>query len=78
MSKHNISLTLVEMYAIKRGLQRQLKIKQSRLEQMEAATIWEENIEEYEKLKKDVEHEEALIKRFESEIRDFRKKNNIK
>jgi hypothetical protein len=78
MSKQSIRLTLVEMYAIKHGLEKQLCCKENDLRVMEGTTIWEENIEAYERLKKDVEHERALINRFESEIRDFREKNNIK
>jgi hypothetical protein len=66
------------MYAIKHGLEKQLCCKENDLRVMEGTTIWEENIEAYERLKKDVEHERALINRFESEIRDFREKNNIK
>lgn len=69
MSKHNISLTLVEMYAIKHGLQRTLVDKKVEFETMQHLTISEGNIKRYEKLKKDIPHEEELITRFESEIR---------
>ncbi|MBE6067742.1 MAG: hypothetical protein E7211_08630 [Clostridium lundense] len=78
MSKQAINLTLVEMYAVKHGLQMQLRCKENDLRAMEGTTIWEENIEAYERLKKDVGHERELVKRFECEIRTFREKNNIK
>lgn len=78
MSKQTIHLTLVEMYAVKHGLQMQLRHKENELKDMQARTIWEENMDRYEKLQKDIPHEEALIIRFESEIRNFKEKYKIK
>lgn len=74
MSKQNIKLTLVEMYAIKHALQKGLPGKRM---QLVLATL-AKNEENIEKFKKDLVHEEALAKRLEREIRDFREKNNIK
>ncbi|KEH90602.1 hypothetical protein [Clostridium botulinum] len=78
MSKKTVSLSLVEMFAIKHGLQMQLVIKENDLRVMEGTTIWEENLEKYKKLKKDVAHEKKLVKDFELYIKQFKEKNNIK
>lgn len=78
MSKQAIYLTLVEMYAVKHALQMQLQAKENELRAMEKRTIWEENMDRYEKLQKDIPHEEALVIRFEDKIRDFKEKYNLK
>jgi len=66
------------MFAIKHGLQMQLVIKENDLRVMEGTTIWEENLEKYKQLKKDVAHEKKLVKDFELYIKQFKEKNNIK
>lgn len=85
MSKQTIKLTLVEMYAIKHALKRQLTCKEKTIAGMESLDLSKNSKEYtelyknvYEKLKKDVGHERVLVKMFENEIRDFRDKNNIK
>lgn len=78
MSKQAINLTLVEMYAVKHALQMQLRSKENELKSMEQRTIMEENMDRYQKLQKDVPHEEALIIRFDGKIKDFKEKYNLK
>ncbi|AKN32401.1 hypothetical protein Ccar_16645 [Clostridium carboxidivorans P7] len=75
MIKQTIKLTLVEMYAIKHALQFKM------LNRRAVVSVYKDNPKlkkGLEKLEKDIAHEEVLIKMFESEIRDFREKNNIK
>ncbi|WP_039241191.1 hypothetical protein [Clostridium botulinum] len=78
MSKKTVNLSLIEMFAIKHGLKMQLVIKENDLMVMEGTTIWEENIEKYKQLKKDVEQQKKLVKDFELYIKEFKEKNNIK
>lgn len=44
---------------------------------MQNSTIWEENIERYEQLSKDIPHEEALIIRLEKEISEYKAAKRI-
>lgn len=75
MSKHNVELTLVEMFAIKHALEKQVVEKRK--------TIGEEFHKEctdwplLEKLSKDVDHEDFLIGMFENEIREYRQAKRI-
>lgn len=78
MGEMRVGLKLKDMYAIKHGLQKQLAIKENDLMVMKGTTIWEENIEQYERLKKDVAHERRLVEDFELYIKFFKEKNHIK
>lgn len=78
MSKKTVNLSLIEMFAIKHGLEMQLVIKENDLMVMEGTPIWKENIEKYKQLKKDIKHEKKLVKDFELYIKEFKEKNNIK
>ncbi|MCD3211013.1 MULTISPECIES: hypothetical protein [Clostridium] len=78
MSKKTVNLSLIEMFAIKHGLEMQLVIKENDLMVMEGTPIWKENIEKYKQLKKDITHEKKLVKDFELYIKEFKEKNNIK
>lgn len=71
MSKTSVVLSLVEMYAIKHALQKQVAERQGHLN----GNGFTENGRK--KAEKDQNHEKALIYRFEREITDFRDKNNI-
>nr|KEH84718.1 hypothetical protein Z965_p0022 [Clostridium novyi A str. BKT29909] len=78
VSKKTVNLSLIEMFAIKHGLEMQLVIKENDLMVMEGTPIWKENIEKYKQLKKDITHEKKLVKDFELYIKEFKEKNNIK
>lgn len=78
MSKKTVNLSLIEMFAIKHGLEMQLVIKENDLMVMEGTPIWKENIEKYKQLKKDIPREKKLVKDFELYIKEFKEKNNIK
>jgi len=79
MSIHRIGLTLVEMYAIKHALQKQVAVKSKRLESIVDSDDWdEESITESNLLIKDIEHERALISRFETNILEYKACKNIK
>lgn len=81
LSKKSVQLTLVEMYAIKHALQKQVNEKNGRLEEIctEEVNDWDNELEEeFNILNKDIKHEKALIARFETEIREFKERNQIK
>jgi hypothetical protein len=71
MSRHNVELTLVEMYAIKHALQKQVKERRGYLNGNGYTK------EKREVAEKDQVHEIALIDRFDTNIREFREKYRI-
>lgn len=82
MAGEFVKLKLRDMYAIKHALQNVLRQKKSRV--LEIINIEVENgglsdsLEvEYEKLDKDIAHEEGLIEKFEEEITEFKDKYNL-
>lgn len=70
MSKHKVELTLVEMFAIKRALSRQVAEKRQKI----AAEFNKDNpdFDWLEKLSKDVDHETELAQMFWNEIGIYR------
>lgn len=81
MAGEFVKLKLRDMYAIKHALQNVLRQKRNRLEQIcteEIPSDYDSELqEEMNKLDKDIPHEEALIKRFEEEIAEFRDKYHL-
>lgn len=79
MCKHTIRLTLVEMFAIKHALERQVYIKNKRLEYIcTQEDCWDRDIEEeFKTLEKDLEHERELISRLEREIKEYRESKKV-
>lgn len=80
MSKQTVNLSLIEMYAIKHALQKQVNEKSKRLEEIYTKDVndWDDDIErEGYELNSDITHEEALILRFETLIREFKVKYQI-
>jgi hypothetical protein len=75
MSKHTVKLTLVEMYAIKRSLSRQVAEKRK----MIAAEFNKEHpdFDWLEKLSKDVDHEAELAEMFWNEIGIYRSTKRV-
>jgi hypothetical protein len=80
LSKHIIALTLVELYACKHALQKQVAInieKQGKIVDGEFGSWDGDLIKEFETLEKDINHEKALITRFESEILEYKAAKRI-
>lgn len=81
MARHSVGLTLVEMYAIKHALQKQVNMKNKRLELLCTESILEgwdgAEVREAEFLNKDIRHEKALITRFDNEIKRFKEAKRI-
>jgi hypothetical protein len=81
MSKCVVNLTLVELYAIKHALIKQVIQKNKRLEDICTESIpadWDSELEEeFTKLNKDVEHERALVNMFEREIISYKQAKRI-
>lgn len=71
MEKGVFELTLIEMFAIKHALQKQVNIKNKRLEDICTNTkIWDcETDEEFYRLDQDIKHEKELINRLEAQIK---------
>lgn len=72
LSKRSVQLTLVEMYAIKHALQKQVSEREAYLNGNGYTDDGRARAE------KDQTQEKALIVRFENLINDFREKNQIK
>ena len=71
MGKVSIKLTLRDLYAIKHALQNTLEIKYKRLEVLKEYNC-PHDFKELTELQKDIEHEEALLKRLETNIDAFK------
>lgn len=71
MVKGMLELTVVEMFAIKHALQRQVTLKNKRLEEICTGTeSWDYELEEeFNRLNKDIEHEKELVGRLEKQIK---------
>jgi hypothetical protein len=78
MSKQYVKLGLSDMYAIKHALQFKVEKRKIILAFAKVAAGLNKNITEVEKIEKDINHEESLVKRFEENIKDFKRKNRIK
>lgn len=71
MSKQYVRLALEDMYAIEQALQLKVENKRIMLAFAKVAADLSKDITEVEKMKKDMNHEESLIKRFEKNIKDL-------
>jgi type II secretory pathway component PulF len=71
MSKMSVRLKLKDMYAIKHALENIVERKELCLAMVNLTENHGKTNEEIERLRKDVEHEERLIKQFETEISNF-------
>lgn len=78
MSKKSVKLSLKDMYAIKHALQLKVENRKIMLAFAKVAANLSKDIKEVEKIEKDIRYEELLVKRFEENIKAFKRKNRIK
>lgn len=81
MASELVKLKLRDMYAIKHALQNVLRQKRNRMEEIcteEIPFSYDNELQtEMDRLDKDIAHEEALIKKFEEEIVEFKDKYRL-
>lgn len=81
MGKVGMELDFIEMHAIKHALQNVVRQKKGALEALrtlaDAEHFEETQVPEINRLEKDIAKETSLIKKFETEIEEYREKNRI-
>ncbi len=79
--KYSMKLSLKQMYACKHALEKTLKTKKSLLILLapgkESKIYNDEQLKEIDRIERDIQSEEHLLKRFIEEIDYFKKINNI-
>lgn len=77
MSKELIGLKLKDMYAIKHALEYRVDQRKIYAPLSILASRLNGNFETEKQINKDITHEETLIKKFETEIADFKEKYRL-